>query len=48
MSEKGEYKGYVYPTQNDPRRHQLLTAPGVTADLPAGTFVALGDNSAIV
>ena len=44
---EGEYKGYVYPTQNDPSNPpQLLTAPGVTADLPDGTFVALGDNSA--
>ena len=43
----GDYKGYVYPTQNDPSNPpQLLTAPGVTAELPAGTFVALGDNSA--
>lgn len=44
---EGDYKGYVYPTQNDPTNPpQLLTAPGVTAELPAGTFVALGDNSA--
>ena len=45
--QEGDYKGYVYPTQNDPSNPpQLLTAPGVTAELPAGTFVALGDNSA--
>lgn len=45
--QEGDYKGYVYPTQNDPiNPPQLLTAPGVTAELPAGTFVALGDNSA--
>ena len=44
---EGDYKGYVYPTQNDPSNPpQLLTAPGVTAELPARTFVALGDNSA--
>ena len=44
---EGDYMGYVYPTQNDPSNPpQLLTAPGVTAELPAGTFVALGDNSA--
>jgi signal peptidase I len=45
--QEGDYKGYVYPTQNDPSNPpQLLTAPGVTAELPTGTFVALGDNSA--
>ncbi len=45
--QEGDYNGYVYPTQNDPSNPpQLLTAAGVTAELPAGTFVALGDNSA--
>ena len=45
--QEGDYNGYVYPTQHDPSNPpQLLTAPGVTAELPAGTFVALGDNSA--
>jgi len=45
--QEGDYKGYVYPTQNDPSNPpQLLTAPGVTVELPTGTFVALGDNSA--
>ena len=45
--QEGDYKGYVYPTQNDPSNPpQLLTAPGVTTELPPGTFVALGDNSA--
>ena len=44
---EGDYNGYVYPTQNDPSNPpKLLTAPGVTAELPNGTFVALGDNSA--
>ena len=45
--QEGDYNGYVYPTQNDPSNPpQLLTAAGVTAELPSGTFVALGDNSA--
>ena len=45
--QEGDYNGYVYPTQNDPSNPpQLLTAPGVTTELPPGTFVALGDNSA--
>jgi signal peptidase I len=45
--QEGDYKGYVYPTQNDPSNPpQLLTAPRVTVELPTGTFVALGDNSA--
>ena len=45
--QEDDYNGYVYPTQNDPSNPpQLLTAEGVTAELPAGTFVALGDNSA--
>ena len=45
--QEGDYNGYVYPTQNDPSNPpKLLTAPGVTAKLPSGTFVALGDNSA--
>ena len=45
--QEGDYNGYVYPTQNDPSNPpQLLTAPGVRVELPPGTFVALGDNSA--
>ena len=45
--QEGDYRGYVYPTQNDPSNPpQLLTAPGVTTELPSGSFVALGDNSA--
>ena len=45
--QEGDYGGYVYPTNSDPSNPpQLLTAPGVTAELPAKTFVALGDNSA--
>lgn len=45
--QEGDYNGYVYPTQHDPSNPpQLLTAPGVTAELPPKTFVALGDNSA--
>ena len=45
--QEGDYNGYVYPTQIDTSNPpQLLTAPGDTAELPPGTFVALGDNSA--
>ena len=44
---EGEYCGYIYPTLNDPSNPpQLLTAQGVTADIPTGSYVALGDNSA--
>ena len=44
---EGEYSGYIYPTLNDPSNPpQLLTAQGVTTDIPTGSYVALGDNSA--
>ncbi|MEC8190673.1 MAG: signal peptidase I [Verrucomicrobiota bacterium] len=44
---EGEYNGYVYPIQSDPSNPpQLLTAQGVTTDIPTGSYVALGDNSA--
>lgn len=45
--QEGEYKGYVYPTQNDPLNPpKLLTGAGVSSTVPEKTFVALGDNSA--
>jgi signal peptidase I len=43
---EGEYGGYVYPNQNVSHPPKLLTGFGVTATIPDGTFVALGDNSA--
>ncbi|MGZ0709502.1 signal peptidase I [Coraliomargarita sp. W4R53] len=43
---EGEYGGYVYPSQNAATPPKLMTGPGVTAEIPEGKFVALGDNSA--
>jgi signal peptidase I len=44
--QEGEYSGYVYPSDNAVNSPKLLTGPGVSATVPAGSFVALGDNSA--
>ncbi|MDQ8206904.1 signal peptidase I [Coraliomargarita sp. SDUM461003] len=43
---EGEYGGYVYPNSNSSSPAKLMTGPGVTAEIPEGKFVALGDNSA--
>ncbi len=43
---EGEYGGYVYPGNNSKSPPKLITGPGDTAEIPAGAFVALGDNSA--
>ncbi|WPJ96373.1 signal peptidase I [Coraliomargarita algicola] len=43
---EGEYGGYVYPSSNSSSPAKLMTGPGVKAEIPAGKFVALGDNSA--
>ena len=44
--QEGEYGGYVYPNEDPSNPPKLLTGPGDTAEVPAGSFVALGDNSA--
>jgi len=43
---EGEYGGYVYPNQDPRNPPKLMTSPGITAKIPEGSFVALGDNSA--
>jgi signal peptidase I len=43
---EGEYGGYVYPFNNAKNPPKLMTAAGDTAEIPEGSFVALGDNSA--
>lgn len=43
---EGEYGGYVYPNKNAVHPNRILTMPGDEATIPAGSYVALGDNSA--
>ncbi|NBB80782.1 MAG: signal peptidase I [Verrucomicrobia bacterium] len=43
---EGEYGGYVYPKENSGHPNRILTAPGMKAKVPEGSYVALGDNSA--
>lgn len=43
---EGEYGGYVYPSSIAATPPKLMSGPGVTAEIPEGSFVALGDNSA--
>lgn len=44
--QEGEYGGYVYPSQNPLSPPKLLTEPGDSVEIPTGSFIALGDNSA--
>jgi signal peptidase I len=43
---EGEYGGYAYPNENSSHPNKILSGPGEQAEIPAGSFVALGDNSA--
>jgi signal peptidase I len=42
---EGAYAGYAYPNESSSFPPRLLTGPEAVAEVPEGSFIALGDNS---